>query len=160
MTSLFGFPTLKELYEKEIFARRITFRKIVETKEFRLIIYCNYSAILFVKIFHIFLDELNLTRFFIKINPKGCHHYRIDSITERGTRNGWNDYSIYSFQFFEQIHFFMVCNNVIPSGFWKYYASFSIKISSLRDYADPNVHPCSTRNPLKDNILPLSGIRV
>jgi|GEM_PF-2695451 hypothetical protein len=37
MTSLFGFPTLEELYEKEIFARRITFRKIVETKEFRLI---------------------------------------------------------------------------------------------------------------------------
>jgi hypothetical protein len=111
--------------------------------------YCNYSAILFVKIFHTFLDELNPTAFFIKINQKGCHYYRIDSIAERGTQNGWNDYSIYSFQFFEQIHFFLVCNNVIPSGFWKYYATFSIKISSLRDYAVPNVHPCSTWNPLK-----------
>ena len=114
---------------------------------------------MFVKIFHTFLDELNPTRFFIKINPKGCHYYRIYSIAVRGTQNGWNDYSIYSFQFFEQIHFFLVCNNVIPSGFWKYYATFSIKISSLRDYAVQNVHPCSTRNPLKDNILPLSGIR-
>ena len=106
-------------------------------------IYGNYSAILFVKIFHTYLDELNPIPFFIKINQKGCHYYRIDSIAERGTQNGWNDYSIYSFQFLEQIHFFLVCNNVIPSGFWKYYATFSIKISSLRDYAVQNVHPCS-----------------
>ena len=116
-------------------------------------IYCNYSAILFVKIFHTLLDELNPTPFFININPKGCHYYRIESIAERGTQNGWNDDFIYSFQFFEQIYFFLVCNNVIPLGFWKYYTTFSIKILSLRDYAAPHVHPCSTRIPLKGNIF-------
>ena len=61
--------------------------------------------------------------------------------------------------FFEQIHFFLVCNNVIPSGFWKYYSTLFIKTSSLRDYAVPKVHHSSTRIHIKDNILPLSGIR-
>jgi len=55
--------------------------------------------------------------------------------------------------FFEKIHFFLDCNNVIPSGFWKYYATFSITILSLRDYAVPNVHPCSIRIHIKDNIF-------
>ena len=62
--------------------------------------------------------------------------------------------------FFEQIHFFLVCNNVIPSGFWKYYATFSIIILSFRDYAVPNIHPCSIRIHIKDNILPIIWIRV
>ena len=118
------------------------------------------SSILFVKIFHTFLDELNPKPFFININPKGCHYYRIDSIVERGTQNGWNDYSIYSFLFYEQIHFFLVCNNIIPSGFWKCYATFSIKTSSLRDYAVPNVHHCSTRIHIKGTIVSLRNMKL
>ena len=93
MTSLFGSLTLEELFETEKYARLITFRKIpmilmYKLKNLAYYIYCNYSAILFVKIFHTFLDELNPTPFFININPKGCHYYRIDSIAERGTQNG------------------------------------------------------------------------
>jgi hypothetical protein len=48
----------------------------------------NIQSVLFVKKFSYFFGRAESNPFFININPKGCHYYRIDSIAERGTQNG------------------------------------------------------------------------